>query len=343
MKKKTKFLTVGVMAMLVLVFSAMSVSAQEGSALPECKQHSYEDVIVPATVNADGYTLRRCSVCMTEKDKAIIRQIGGVKLSRTEYHFFNGKAYPDYTVCDADGNEIEEVYGYTVKKPSNPKKPGTYKYVVKFFGRYKGECTAYYKIENPSSTPVLKNIASTSKGVKLDWTLSKEVDYCLVFRKEGAGRWEEIAKVEDKCSYTDLTAVYGNYLIPFFKSVIAADGRLVKGAYGSRSKPIAGNKGNSDNKNSQNKVKYRTVCYYKKSFKGAFITKGTTVLTAFVLPFHCAVAAQRYKVKGIGSLAEFFLYQLGTEAYSKFVYPDSAYFSGNKVTEFVNCNNYTKE
>ncbi len=231
MKKKTKFLTVGVMAMLVLVFSAMSVSAQEGSALPECKQHSYEDVIVPATVNADGYTLRRCSVCMTEKDKAIIRQIGGVKLSRTEYHFFNGKAYPDYTVCDADGNEIEEVYGYTVKKPSNPKKPGTYKYVVKFFGRYKGECTAYYKIENPSSTPVLKNIASTSKGVKLDWTLSKEVDYCLVFRKEGAGRWEEIAKVEDKCSYTDLTAVYGKTYSYTVKSYTYSYGTTVESDY----------------------------------------------------------------------------------------------------------------
>jgi len=77
MKKKTKILAMVVLAMIVLLLSAVSANAQEAD-LPECEQHSYEDVIVPATVNADGYTLRRCSVCMAEKDKAIIRQIGGV-------------------------------------------------------------------------------------------------------------------------------------------------------------------------------------------------------------------------------------------------------------------------
>lgn len=230
MKKKTKILAMVVLAMIVLLLSAVSANAQEAD-LPECEQHSYEDVIVPATVNADGYTLRRCSVCMAEKDKAIIRQIGGVKLSRTEYHFFNGKAFPDYTVYDADGNEIEEVYGYTVKKPSNPKKPGTYKYVVKFFGRYSGECTVYYKIENPSSTPVLKSIASTSKGVKISWDLSEEVDYCLVFRKKGTGGWEEIARVEDKLTYTDNTAAYGKTYSYTVKSYIYCYGTTVEGDY----------------------------------------------------------------------------------------------------------------
>lgn len=231
MKKKQRYVKI-VLCALFILFACTFVSGAEtiDTALPECEEHSYEAVVVPATVEADGYTAKKCNVCMQETEKEIIKKIGTVELDKTVHHFYDSKIYPDLHVWDADG-EINPADGYTVKKPSNPRKPGTYNYVVTFFGKYKGTVTLSYTIENPVSTPVLKSISSTSKGVKIVWNEAEGVSYCVVYRKEGTGSWKQIATVKDDCEYVDSTALYGKTYTYTVKGRGYSYGTYVDSAY----------------------------------------------------------------------------------------------------------------
>lgn len=123
--------------------------------------HTYKTVTKKATVTANGYTVKRCSVCSKETGKTTIYKASKVSLSKTSYTY-NGKVQkPTVTVKDSAGNTIASS-NYTVKYASGCKNAGTYKVTVTFKGNYSGTKTLTYKI-NPINVSKCKiTLSATS-------------------------------------------------------------------------------------------------------------------------------------------------------------------------------------
>ena len=129
--------------------------------------HKYETVTKMATTTANGYTVKRCSVCKKETGKTTIYKANKVTLSKTTYTY-NGKAQkPTVTVKDAKGNKIASS-NYTVTYASGRKNVGTYKVTIKFKGKYSGTKTLTFKI-NPVKTTVSK-LTAAKKSLKVTIT-----------------------------------------------------------------------------------------------------------------------------------------------------------------------------
>ena len=125
--------------------------------------HSYKTVTKKATQTANGYTVKRCSVCKKETGKTTIYKASKISLSKTAYTY-NGKAQkPTVTVKDSKGNKIASS-NYTITYASGRKNVGTYKVTIKFKGKYSGTKTLTYKI-NPVKTTVSK-LTAAKKGFK---------------------------------------------------------------------------------------------------------------------------------------------------------------------------------
>ncbi len=131
--------------------------------------HSYKTVTKAATATANGYTVKRCSVCKAETGKTTIYKASTIKLSETAY-VYNGKAVkPSVTIKDSKGKKIA-TSNYTVTYASGRKNVGTYKVTIKFKGKYSGTKTLTYKI-NPAGTTV-KTLTAGSK--KLTVAITKK-------------------------------------------------------------------------------------------------------------------------------------------------------------------------
>ena len=129
--------------------------------------HSYKTVTKAATATANGYTVKRCSVCKKETGKTTIYKASTIKLSKTTY-VYNGKAQkPSVTIKDSKGKTIASS-NYTVTYASGRKNVGTYKVTIKFKGKYSGTKTLTFKI-NPTGTTVSKVTAGTKK-LTVKWT-----------------------------------------------------------------------------------------------------------------------------------------------------------------------------
>ena len=129
--------------------------------------HSYKTVTKKATTTANGYTVKRCSVCKKETGKTTIYKASKISLSKTTYTY-NGKAQkPTVTVKDSKGNKIASS-NYTITYASGRKNVGTYKVTIKFKGKYSGTKTLTYKI-NPVKTTVSK-LTAAKKSLKVTIT-----------------------------------------------------------------------------------------------------------------------------------------------------------------------------
>ena len=129
--------------------------------------HSYKTVTKKATTTANGYTVKRCSVCKKETGKTTIYKASKISLSKTAYTY-NGKAVkPTVTIKDSKGNKIASS-NYTVTYASGRKNVGTYKVTIKFKGKYSGTKTLTYKI-NPVKTTVSK-LTAAKKSLKVTIT-----------------------------------------------------------------------------------------------------------------------------------------------------------------------------
>ena len=116
--------------------------------------HKYTTVTQKATASANGYTVKRCSVCKKETGKTTVYKASSVKLSKTTYTY-NGKAQkPTVTVKDSKGNKIASS-NYTVKYATGGKNVGVHKVTVTFKGKYSGTKTLTYTI-NPAKTSVIR-------------------------------------------------------------------------------------------------------------------------------------------------------------------------------------------
>ena len=129
--------------------------------------HKYETVTKKATQTANGYTVKRCSVCKKETGKTAIYKANKISLSKTTYTY-NGKAQkPTVTVKDSKGNKIA-TSNYTITYASGRKNVGTYKVTVKMKGNYSGTKTLTFKI-NPVKTTVSK-LTAAKKSLKVTIT-----------------------------------------------------------------------------------------------------------------------------------------------------------------------------
>ncbi len=108
--------------------------------------HKYKTIIKKATQSANGYTLKRCSVCKLEKDKTVVNKISSIKLSKTTYAYTGKVQKPTVTIKDSKGNKISSS-NYTLKWLTNCKRVGTHKVKVTFKGNYSGTKTLAYTIE----------------------------------------------------------------------------------------------------------------------------------------------------------------------------------------------------
>ena len=126
--------------------------------------HSYKTVTKKATTSANGYTVKRCSVCKKETGKTTIYKASTIKLSKTAY-VYNGKVQkPSVVIKDSKGKTIA-AKNYTVTYASGRKNVGTYKVTIKFKGNYSGTKTLTFKI-NPAGTTVSK-LTAAKKGFKV--------------------------------------------------------------------------------------------------------------------------------------------------------------------------------
>ncbi len=131
--------------------------------------HSYKTVTKTATATANGYTVKRCSVCKAETGKTTIYKASTIKLSKTTYTY-NGKVQkPTVTIKDSKGNKIASS-NYSITYASGCKNVGTYKVTVKFKGKYSGTKTLTFKI-NPAGTTV-KSVSAAKK--KLTVAITKK-------------------------------------------------------------------------------------------------------------------------------------------------------------------------
>ena len=129
--------------------------------------HSYKTVTKKATTTANGFTVKRCSVCDKETGKTTIYKASKITLSATSYTY-NGKTQkPTVTVKDSKGNKIA-TSNYTVTYASGRKNVGTYKVTIKFKGKYSGTKTLTYTI-NPVKTTVSK-LTAAKKSLKVTIT-----------------------------------------------------------------------------------------------------------------------------------------------------------------------------
>ena len=126
--------------------------------------HSYKTVTKKATTTANGYTVKRCSVCKKETGKTTIYKASKITLSATSYTYDGKVKKPTVTVKDAKGNKIASS-NYTITYASGRKNVGTYKVTVKFKGKYSGTKTLTFKI-NPVKTTVSK-LTAAKKSLKV--------------------------------------------------------------------------------------------------------------------------------------------------------------------------------
>lgn len=129
--------------------------------------HAYKTVTKAATTAANGYTVKRCSVCKKETAKNTIYKVATIKLSKTAYTY-NGKTQkPSVIIKDSKGKTVTSA-NYTVTYASDRKNVGTYKVTVKFKGKYSGSKTLSFKI-TPAGTTV-KSLTAGKKALKVTIT-----------------------------------------------------------------------------------------------------------------------------------------------------------------------------
>lgn len=129
-----------------LVFQTEHI-AVTGSATVE--NHSYEDTVIPATVDADGAYAVICKEagCSYKFVENTIARPKEVILSQESFAS-DGKVHCPQVeeVRDSDGVYVPEDH-YTVEYPKNTKEPGTYNIIIRFTGEiYSGTMTATYVI-----------------------------------------------------------------------------------------------------------------------------------------------------------------------------------------------------
>ena len=174
--------------------------------------HKYETVTKKATTSANGYTVKRCSVCDKETGKKTLYKVSSVTLSKTSYTY-NGKVQkPTVTVKNYAGTKLTEGTSYTVTYSSGCKNAGTYKVTIKLKGNYSGTKTLTFKIAPQDVSKCKVTLSATS------YTYDGKVKKPTVTVKNAAG-----TKLTEGGSYT-VTYASGRKNVGTYKVTIKMKG-----------------------------------------------------------------------------------------------------------------------
>ena len=128
---------------------------------------------VPATMDADGYEVQRCTRCVVTKTANPVAKIKSITPKVSQYEYNGKEKKPAVTIKDAKGKEIKSGYYLDYK---NNKKIGIATVTVHFIPNsdgsgYTGSYKRTFKIY--PAAPVLTKLEKTKKGTEIKVTWSK--------------------------------------------------------------------------------------------------------------------------------------------------------------------------
>lgn len=181
------------------------------------KQHTYNTITIPATMQADGDFYNKCSVCGATTQSKTIYRISKVALAKTSYTYTGKSIKPEIIVTDSNGSAISKT-DYTVSYKNNTV-PGSAAATIKFKGDYAGTVTKTFTIK-PKAAKISK-AAGGVRAITVKWSKQKgdgyEVQYSAsrsfagkktVSVKSASTKSKKLTKLKSKTKYYVRVRVY---------------------------------------------------------------------------------------------------------------------------------------
>lgn len=129
--------------------------------------HKYKTTLTKATINKNGKSVTKCTVCGKTSKSTVIKKVSYIKLSNSSYIYDAKEKYPSVTVKDSNGKSLTLGKDYSVSYAKGRKNPGIYKVKITLTGNYSGTKTLSFSIK-PKKVDKLSATQSTNT-VKLTW------------------------------------------------------------------------------------------------------------------------------------------------------------------------------
>lgn len=110
------------------------------------KGHIFKDIFSPATINEDGYIIKKCSNNCTTKTIMNIFKINEIEFSEKNYVYDGKVKTPELIIKDTKGNLLSQNNDYTIIYPEGRINIGTYSITIIFKGNYSGTVNKEFKI-----------------------------------------------------------------------------------------------------------------------------------------------------------------------------------------------------
>ncbi|MBQ9965385.1 MAG: InlB B-repeat-containing protein [Clostridia bacterium] len=137
---------------------------------PCAYQHTYENVIIPATVSENGKIIPTCKNCNKTKTFITVSKIRTVTLSNTKYVYDGKVKLPTVSIKDATGKLLKNNVDYAVLYNKN-KNVGTATVKIILKGKYRGTINREFKIVPKGTT--IKSLYPESEKITIKWNKQK--------------------------------------------------------------------------------------------------------------------------------------------------------------------------
>ena len=164
-------------------------------------EHSYEEVISPATYTANGKTETICSECGDVKSSKKIAKVTSATLSKENYVYDGKNKTPKVTVKDANGKQLVKNVDYKTSIASSRSNIGKYYVKVTLIGNYEGEKKVYFYIR--PGVPTKLTATQSTSYIKLSWDKAPGAAGYSVYRYDKATDSYKKLKATTALTYTD--------------------------------------------------------------------------------------------------------------------------------------------
>lgn len=161
----------GVVEAVSVGYASITASSSDGEISSSCAvtvacMHNYQDTVIPAGKNANGYITRKCLKCGDENTETIYA-IGNIGLSRKTYVYSGGTHHPTVIIRNTVGSDLRRGIDYTVSYPQDAQSVGTHTVTINFKGNYRGSAEKSFTIV-PKATSISK-IIPKKRGFAIKW------------------------------------------------------------------------------------------------------------------------------------------------------------------------------
>lgn len=133
---------------------------------PCAYEHTYENIITPATTTTDGEIVPTCKNCGKTKSAIKIPRIDSVSLSSSSYTYNGIEKKPTVQIKSSSGEVLEADTDYMLSYENNVN-VGTSTVTIVFKGKYSGTLNENFKI-NPKGTTI-SSLDAESKKITIKW------------------------------------------------------------------------------------------------------------------------------------------------------------------------------